>query len=80
MEWASIHDYIFFTHDLDFGALLAATQAQSPSVIQVRSQDTFPEHLAEFVIPTIEKFQTLLASGALITIDETRSRVRIPPF
>ncbi|MGB3266117.1 MAG: DUF5615 family PIN-like protein [Microcoleus sp.] len=36
MEWARVNDYAVFTHDLDFGALLAATQADAPSVIQVR--------------------------------------------
>jgi predicted nuclease of predicted toxin-antitoxin system len=29
MEWASTNGYIVFTHDLDFGAILAATQAIS---------------------------------------------------
>jgi predicted nuclease of predicted toxin-antitoxin system len=30
------HDkYIVFTHDLDFSAMLAATQANGPSIIQV---------------------------------------------
>ena len=43
MEWAKNNDYIVFTHDLDFGSILAATQANAPSVIQVRVQDTFPE-------------------------------------
>lgn len=38
MAWALTNDYIVFTHDLDFGTLLAITQADAPSVIQVRSQ------------------------------------------
>jgi predicted nuclease of predicted toxin-antitoxin system len=45
MTWAREHDYIVFTHDLDFGVLLALTQAESPSVIQVRTQDVFPQVL-----------------------------------
>ncbi len=30
---------IVLTHDLDYGAMLAATQAVGPSVVQVRTQD-----------------------------------------
>ncbi len=38
MQWALENGFIvFFTHDLDFGALLAATRANGPSVIQIRS-------------------------------------------
>jgi predicted nuclease of predicted toxin-antitoxin system len=43
MEWAPAHEHVVFTHDLDFGALLAMTHATGPSVIQVRTQDVFPE-------------------------------------
>ena len=32
MEWARKNEHIVFTHDLDFGTLLALTQAKSPSV------------------------------------------------
>lgn len=39
MEWALNNAHIVFTHDLDFGAILSATQANAPSVIQVRTQD-----------------------------------------
>ena len=43
MSWARENGFIVFTHDLDFGVLLALTQAENPSVIQVRTQDVFPE-------------------------------------
>ena len=39
MAWAGEHGSVVFTHDLDFGSLLALTQAVGPSVIQVRTQD-----------------------------------------
>lgn len=43
MACARENGYIVFTHDLDFSALLAATQRKGPSVIQVRIQNTLPE-------------------------------------
>ncbi len=32
-EWARMHDYIVFTHDLDFGTMLALTRTSRPSII-----------------------------------------------
>ena len=80
MEWADRNGYIVFTHDLDFGALLATTRATGPSVIQVRAQDVLPDHLASTVLAALNQFQDRLEAGALITIDEARARVRILPF
>jgi len=37
-----------FTHDLDFGDILAATGAEAPSVIQVRTEDTTPFHFLKY--------------------------------
>jgi predicted nuclease of predicted toxin-antitoxin system len=38
MQWALKGDFVLLTHDLDFTALLAATKATGPSVVQVRTQ------------------------------------------
>ena len=38
MAFAKAHDYVVFTHDLDFSAILAATHGDKPSVVQVRSE------------------------------------------
>jgi predicted nuclease of predicted toxin-antitoxin system len=49
-EYASQNGYIIFTHDLDFGAILAATNANKPSVLQLRDEDVFPnENNAKFI-------------------------------
>ncbi len=37
MNWAHERDYVIITHDLDFGAILAATEARGPSVVQIRA-------------------------------------------
>lgn len=80
MEYARTHDHILFTHDLDFGTLLALTQASSPSVVQVRAQNILPSHLADPLIAVLRKNEELLQRGALIVVDEGRSRVRILPL
>lgn len=42
MAWARANDRIVFTHDLDFGRLLALAGRVGPSVMQVRTQDVLP--------------------------------------
>lgn len=80
MSWARERGYIVFTHDLDFGVLLALTRAESPSVIQVRTQDVFPEVLGDRLVRVLREHSTILKKGALLTVDEEKSRVRILPF
>lgn len=80
MEYARANDYVVFTHDLDFGTILALTQAESPSVIQVRAQDILPGYLANTVVAVLRKNEAMLEEGALIVVDEGRARVRILPL
>src|SRR5438876_584801 len=80
MHWARVNGYVVFTHDLDFGAMLALTQAESPSVIQVRTQDVTPAHLENAVVDLLRKNESILEAKALIVLDEGRSRVRILPL
>jgi predicted nuclease of predicted toxin-antitoxin system len=80
MEWARDHDYLVFTHDLDFGSILAVTKASGPSVIQLRTSDPLPERLGPVVAEAIRLHEKFLAAGALVVIDEDRLRVRILPL
>lgn len=80
MEYARSRDLIVFTHDLDFGDLLAATNAQGPSVILVRTQDVLPSALGSLVIEAIKQNESPLVAGALIIVEEARTRVRILPI
>lgn len=80
VEYARNNNYIVFTHYLDFGAILAMTRAESPSVIQVRAQDILPSHLANTVIGVFQNNETILEQGSLIVVDEARARIRILPL
>lgn len=80
MEWARKQSYVIFTHDLDFSRLLALTQAEGPSVVQLRSQSVLPDEAAPLVLAALEQHSKLLEQGALITIDTTTSRARILPI
>ncbi len=65
MDWARMNGHIVFTHDLDFGTALALTNAEKPSVIQVRTQDVTVNHLKSMVIKTLLEHAGLLEEGAL---------------
>ena len=80
LEWAKSNNFIVFTHDLDFGALLAAGGAEGPSVIQIRTQNITPEAIGKIVIDATHQFMEKLVEGALISINPRRSRARILPL
>lgn len=80
MAWARANGHAVFTHDLDFGTALALTHATAPSVLQVRSQNVLPEHMGRLVISTIRQHADALAAGALVVVEEKKSRVRVLPL
>ena len=80
MAWARANDRIVYTHDLDFGTLLALTHADGPSVIQVRGQNVLPEHMAPLVVAALRQYQSALEAGALVVVEEKKSRVRVLPL
>ena len=80
MQWARDNGCVIFTHDLDFGILLAHSKDGGPSVIQARTQDVSPDHLGPIVVSVMRTHAEALESGALLTIDESKSRVRILPI
>ncbi len=60
VEWARTHEYIVFTHDLDFGAILASTKAEGPSIIQARVQDVMPKSLKKRLVPILRQYENML--------------------
>ncbi len=80
MQYARENGYAVFTHDLDFGAMLALTQAESPSVLQIRAQDVLPKSIGQIVITILNKYQNELEQGALIVFDKAKERIRILPL
>jgi predicted nuclease of predicted toxin-antitoxin system len=80
MAWALANDHVVFTHDLDFGTVVALTHAAGPSVLQVRGQSVLPEDLGPVVLAAIRQHETVLSSGAIVVVELSRTRVRILPF
>ena len=80
MAWARSNGFSVFTHDLDFGTILASTDAEAPSVFQVRTQDISPQHIGNMVLSAIEQLEETLKQGALVSLDKNRARARILPL
>jgi predicted nuclease of predicted toxin-antitoxin system len=80
MSYARQNGYSVFTNDLDFSAILVSTRASSPSVIQIRAEDTRPEAHLDRVAEALIKYSAAIEQGTIITIDPYKTRMHILPF
>lgn len=74
------HQSVVLTHDLDFGDILAATGGAKPSVVQIRASGLGVERIGQQVIAALALCAEELDAGALVTVDATRTRVRLLPL
>jgi predicted nuclease of predicted toxin-antitoxin system len=80
MAYARTDDWIVITHDLDFGAILAATHGEKPSVVQIRADDISPDVIGLQVVAALRQMADELETGALLTVDSHRTRLRVLPL
>lgn len=80
MAHARKHGYVVLTHDLDFSAILAATHGEKPSVVQIRAENVNPDAIGPQVIIALRQMAAELESGALLTVDPNRTRLRVLPL
>ena len=70
---------IILTHDLDFGRIVALSQARIPSVITFRLGDIRPATVNTYLSQVLDDFAAALESGALVSVSEQGTRVRRLP-
>jgi predicted nuclease of predicted toxin-antitoxin system len=80
MAYAREHEQIVLTHDLDFSAILAATRGAKPSVVQIRSEDLNPNAIGAQVVSAVRQLDVQLQSGALVSVEPHRTKVRLLPL
>ena len=80
MAFAKAKDYIVLTNDLDFGSILASTHGDKPGVVQIRSGDIRPEVIGKTVVIALRQMEGELVDGALVTVDQDRTRLKVLPF
>ena len=71
---------VVVTLDADFHLLLALSHAASPSVVRLRSEGLRAAALADLLESVLGKCGDDLASGAAVTVQLRRLRVRRLPF
>ena len=57
MDWEVAYQYIVFTHDLDFGTMLALTHDVGLSVIQVRAENILRDYLESSGIAVLNQHE-----------------------
>jgi len=80
MTYAATNDYVVLTHDLDFSAILAVTHGEKPSVVQIRSDDVSPDVIGAKVVAALRQMAPEIEAGALLSVDPTRTRLRLLPL
>ena len=80
LAWATEHEFVLITNDLDFSAILASGAVSGPSVIQLRTQDLLSDAAVSIVANTLEAHRQDIERGALLSIDEGGTRVRMLPL
>jgi predicted nuclease of predicted toxin-antitoxin system len=80
LTWANEHGFVVITNDLDFSAILAASARATPSVVQIRTQDLLSDEVVSTVVQALEAHGEHIERGALLSIDEAATRVRVLPL
>lgn len=71
---------IVVTLDADFHALMALSDATTPSVIRIRIEGLRAKELTALVQAVLHQAEAALAAGALVTVQEGRIRIRRLPL
>jgi predicted nuclease of predicted toxin-antitoxin system len=79
-DHAQENGLVIFTHDLDFGTILAQSKSFGPSVVQARVQDPTPEQIGLLVLQLLKQFEAELNRGAILTLASDRHKVRVLPI
>ncbi len=77
---ARADDRVVVTADTDFGTLLALSGASRPSVVLLRRSGRRVHERARIVRTVLDLVADQLATGAVVTVDNERVRIRPLPI
>ncbi len=80
MAWAKENVFVIFTNDLDFSRMLAFSGDMAPSVLQIRTDSTFPRLVGGLTVDVLRQFEEDLIAGALVSFNERRANMRVLPL
>ncbi len=71
---------VIITHDLDYGAILAFSGEDAPSVIIIRMANTHPDRLLNRLCTVLPDVERALSEGAIVVLEDAAARVRRMPI
>jgi predicted nuclease of predicted toxin-antitoxin system len=71
---------VLLSHDQDFSTLLAASGSKQPSLINLRVTYVDADRLARVLVRVVASTGEDLAAGAVVTVDDSRVRIRRLPI
>ena len=80
LAWARENHRVLFTHDLDVGAVLASSSANSPSVIQLRAKDVTPAAAGGLILGALVSLENDFARAPWSRSTKMVDRCRILPL
>lgn len=80
LSYARKDGRVLLTHDLDFGAILAAGAGAGTGVVILRMQDLSPDRLAPVLSAALRASEDDLQAGAIVVVEESRTRVHVFPL
>jgi predicted nuclease of predicted toxin-antitoxin system len=77
---AAAEDRAILTFDLDFGEITALARGRKVSVVLFRLHNTRTSHVIARLAAVLAECAAALQQGAVVVVEETRSRVRFLPI
>jgi predicted nuclease of predicted toxin-antitoxin system len=71
---------VVLTHDLDFGDLMAASEARLPSVIIFRLRNMSADRVNRYLEIILANYQDRLVAGVVMSVTEREIRIRSLPI
>ena len=80
MAYARDNGFVVLTSDLDFSTILSVTHDLKPSIVQIRASILHAEHATELIAAAIFQNKGELETGAILSIDINKARLRLLPL
>jgi predicted nuclease of predicted toxin-antitoxin system len=80
LSYAKERGQVILTFDLDFTDLLAASGANTPSVVILRTRTLRAEKLQARLLEILKQCQDDLNNGAVVIVEDAKARVRTLPI
>lgn len=79
LEWARSESVAIVTLDADFHAILATTQATTPSVIRIRIEGLRADAITKLLLGVLARWGEAIRAGAMVSVRSSRTSVRRLP-